>query len=83
MITGFLLQIFYVLIVAMVSLLPSIALPSAWNAAFILMWGYFSSFSFLFPMQTVVAVLITALSFHAALLIFDFTLWVIHLIRGR
>jgi len=83
MITGFFLQIFYVLIVAMISLLPAVALPTAWNAAFVLMWGYFTSFSFLFPMPTVVAVLEVAITFHAALLLFDFTLWIIHLIRGR
>jgi len=83
MITGFLLQLFYVFIVFLVSALPSVALPTAFSAAFVLVWGYLSSFSFLFPMPTLVSVLLLAISFHIALLIFDFSLWLIHLIRGR
>lgn len=83
MITGFFLAVFYVLLVAVTSLFPAVSLPSAWATSFALLWGYFSSFSFLFPMPTVLAVLLLALSFHVALLLFDFTLWVIHLLRGR
>ncbi len=83
MITGFFLQIFYILIVGIISLLPSVGLPSGWNTGFSQILGFFSSFSFLFPMPTIVAVLIVALSFHAAILILDFSLWIIHLIRGR
>jgi len=83
MIIGLLMQIFYVFIVVVVSILPAVPLPALFASAFALVWSYLSSFSFLFPMPVLLVVLGVAISFHIAILIFDFTLWVIHLIRGR
>jgi len=83
MIIGFLLQVFYVVIVAVFYVLPGLPLPVSFASAFATLWGYLSAFSFLFPMPVLLTVLVAALVFHVAILALDFTLWIIHLIRGR
>jgi hypothetical protein len=83
MITGFFLQTFYIVITFMVGLLPTIALPAAFLSALSLAVGYLNAFSFLLPVGSLLTVIGFAITFHLALLTFDFTLWVIHLLRGR
>jgi len=82
MITGFLLRIVLAFIGFAVGLLPVIAMPSGWIDALSLIWGYLNSFSFLFPMATLTAVLSFAVAFHLALLGYDIALKVYHMIRG-
>jgi len=83
MITGFILQIFYAFVAFFVGLLPAIAIPQGWLNALTLIWGYVNQFNYLFPVQTLLTVLLFALAFHVALLLLSFGLWIIHLIRGR
>jgi len=83
MITGFFLQIFYTVIAFFVGLLPVIAVPADWANALALIWGYLQSFSFLFPVATLVSVLSVALTFHLALLSYDLSIKVYHMIRGK
>lgn len=83
MITGFFLQIFYALITFLIGLLPTLALPSGFTDALTLAMSYVNQFTFLFPVSSLLAVVSLALTFHAAILAFDFTLWIIHTLRGR
>jgi len=83
MITGFFLQIFYSVIAFFIGLLPVISIPADWSNALILIWGYLQSFSFLFPVSTLVSVLSVALTFHLALLSYDLSIKVYHMIRGK
>jgi len=82
MITGFFLQIGYTLVAFFVGLLPVIAMPSGWTNAISLIWYYLNSFSFLFPVSTLVQVLTFAIIFHVALLGYDIALKAYHMIRG-
>lgn len=83
MITGFLLESFYGIIVFLFSLFPTLALPTAVTTAVTLAFSYLNQFSFLLPVGSLLTVVGLALTFHVALLTFDFSIWVIHLIRGR
>jgi len=83
MITGFLLSILYTVIAFFVGLLPIIAMPSGWTDALSLIWSYLNSFSFLFPVATLVSVLVFAVAFHLVLLTYDLSLKVYHMIRGH
>jgi len=83
MITGFFLQIFYAVIAFFIGLLPIIAVPADWANALVLIWGYLQSFSFLFPVAALVSVLSVALTFHLALLSYDLSIKVYHMIRGK
>lgn len=82
MITGFFLNILYSFIVFFINLLPVVGLPSDWATAFVLVWSYLMSFSFLFPVSTLITVLGYAFGFHLILLSYDLSLKVYHLIRG-
>lgn len=83
MITGFFLQVAYLFLVFMIGLLPIVAIPTAWLNALTLIWGYVNALNFLFPVSTLLTVVVFALSFHVAILLLRMLLWVIHLIRGR
>jgi hypothetical protein len=83
MISGFFLLIFFVLIDFFIGLLPVFDIPSEVLQAFALGWGYMQSFSWLFPITTLVSVLSVAVFFHVSLLGYDLSLKVYHLIRGR
>jgi len=83
MITGFILQIFYTLVAFFIGLLPVIAIPSGWLNALTLIWSYVNQFNYLFPVQTLLTVLLFALAFHVALLLLSLAMWIIHLVRGR
>jgi len=83
MITGFFLQVFYLVVAFFVGLLPFVEMPSDWLNAIVLAWSYLNSFSFLFPVSTFLSVLTFALVFHIALLGYDLSLKVYHMIRGK
>jgi len=83
MITGFFLQIFYALVSFFIGLLPVIAMPASWTSALSLVWTYLNQYSFLFPVTTLVSVLSFAVVFHLALLGYDLSLKIYHMIRGR
>lgn len=83
MITGFLLQILYTVVAFFVAVLPIIAMPTGWTDALTLIWSYLNSFSFLFPVGTLVSVLGFAVAFHLTLLGYDISLKVYHMIRGK
>lgn len=83
MITGFFLQIGYVLVAFFIGLLPEIPTPDGWTDAIALIMSYMNALSWLFPVATLLQVLSFAVAFHVALLGYDLSLKVYHLIRGR
>jgi len=83
MITGFFLQVFYVLITAIFSLFPSWSLPPEFLSSLLVVWFDVNSFSFFVPIPTLLTVLSLSLVFWAGILILDIVLWILHLIRGR
>lgn len=83
MIIGFLIQILVIFVSFFIQLLPVIPLPTGWIGAVTLFWGYVNALNFLFPVTTLLTVLLIALSFHLAILLLRLALWIIHLLRGR
>jgi len=82
MITGFFLQVGYTIVAFFVGILPIIAIPSGWTSALTLIWSYLNSFAFFFPVSTLTQVLGFAVVFHLALLGYDLSLKIYHMIRG-
>jgi len=82
MITGFFLQIGYTIVAFFVGILPIVSIPSGWTTALTLIWSYLNSFAFFFPVSTLTQVLTFAVVFHLALLGYDLSLKIYHMIRG-
>lgn len=83
MITGFILQIFIAFVNAVLSVLPVVALPTGWISAILLIWGYVNALNFLFPVSTLLDVLLIGLSFQVIIMLLRFTIWIIGVVRGR
>jgi len=83
MISGFFITIFTLFVTFMLGLLPIAAFPSQISTSLAVVWGDVQAYSFFFPMTTLVAVLGSALLFHAVILLFSFIRWTIHLLRGN
>jgi len=83
MITGFFIQIIAAVVLFALAILPTGDLPSGITDALVLIWSYINMFSFLFPVDTLLSVLLLAFLYHGILLLFDMALWVIGLIRGN
>jgi len=82
MITGILITIVATVFTFIVSLLPTIPLPTGITDALTLIWSYINMFSFLFPVDTLLTVLVLALLYHIIFLFWDMGLWIIGVIRG-
>jgi len=82
MITGFLLQILYVVVAFFVGLLPTIDVPVGWTSSIALMMSYVNGLSWLFPVSTLLSVLGLAVTFHVALLGYDLSIKIYHMLRG-
>lgn len=82
MIIGYILSILYTILAFFVGILPTTSVPTGWLDALALIWGYLNSFTFLFPVSTLVSVLGVAVAFHLALLGYDLSLKVYKMIRG-
>jgi len=83
MITGFFLQIGLSLLQFFVGLLPVIAFPTQITTAFQTVWGYVNAFSFIFPVATLVQVLVIAGIFHLTILGWRMANWVGGYLRGK
>lgn len=83
MITGFFLQIFYILVAFFVNLLPTTAFPSGITNAITTVWYYVNSMSFLLPVSTLLQVLVLAMIFHGAILLWRLAHLVGGYIRGK
>jgi len=82
MITTFLLSIFNVFVASLVGLLPVGHLPVAITNALAYFMGILNSFSYVFPVATLLQALAIVLAFDAALLLWRFINWIIRKIPG-
>jgi len=83
MITGFFLTIFAVILNFFVNLLPIYAFPPQISDAIQKIWIYINSFSFLFPVNTLLSVLLIAMIFHGTVIAWHFAHVVMRYLRGR
>jgi len=83
MITGFFLQVFYVFIAFFVGLLPVSEFPDEVTTAIQQAWFYLNSFSFIFPVSTLLTILLIASIFHGAVLLWRLAHLVGGYIRGK
>jgi len=83
MITGFFLSMFLSLLSFFVGLLPVVAFPSSITSAVQTIWYYINAMSFLLPVSTLLTVLLLAMSFHGAILLWRLAHLIGGYIRGR
>jgi len=83
MITGFFLNIISSTLIFIISFLPQYTYPEIITTSITTMWGYISAFSIIFPIGNILTVIIISTFFHVVLWGWDFSVWIIHLIRGR
>jgi len=83
MITGSILALILVLLQFFVNLLPVAAFPTEIAIAIGTMWGYVTSYNFLFPVSTLLTILGIAMIFHATLLVWRLANFIGHYIRGN
>jgi len=83
MITSFLLNIGSSFVSFLIGLLPSSSgVPTEWTSAVYTIWSDINAFSFIVPVDTLLQVLILALTFHFAIFLYHLTMWVIRKIPG-
>jgi len=83
MITDFFLSIPAYVLQAVVSILPNgQTVPAEWTAAVFTVWGYVNSFSFIFPVDTLLWCLGVAMTFHLAIFSFHIFMWIVKRIPG-
>lgn len=83
MITGFFLSMGLALLSFFVGLLPVVVFPAAITSAVQTIWYYINSVSFLLPVGTLLTVLVLAMSFHGAILLWRLAHLIGGYIRGR
>jgi len=83
MITGFFLQVFYAVIAFFVGLLPVSDFPTQITSAIQAAWYYINSFSYIFPVGTLLTIIGIATIFHAAVLFWRLAHLVGGYIRGK
>jgi len=83
MITGFFLTVFVVVLQFFTNLLPIVAYPQEIANAIVSIWYYINSFSFLFPVSTLLQVLAIAFIFHATTIAWHFGHMIARYLRGR
>jgi len=83
MITGALLNFFYAIVAFLVNLLPtSTGLPVAMTNALVNAWTLIQGFSFIIPVDALLACIAIGMTFHVGILSFKIFHWVIGKIRG-
>jgi len=83
MITGFILQIIYSVMAFVVSFLPESAYPTQITDAVLLFWGTMQSFSWLFPMGTLVTVIGIATLYYVSSIAWKFGNMMMRYLRGN
>jgi len=83
MIVGFFLDIIYTFVAFFVNLLPMTAYPQSLADSIRTAWYYINALSFLLPMSTILTVLVLAMSFHVAVLLWRLAHLIGGYIRGR
>lgn len=83
MITSFLLSVLFGFISFLVGLLPlGGSIPVTWTAGVYAIWGYVNAFSFIVPVNILVASLAVAMAFHLFVFAWKVIHWVVSMIRG-
>jgi len=82
MIGTFLLNALSGLLLLLISILPSYALPSSISSSLASVISYGQAFSFIFPISTLITVAGLALLFHLGILGFKLLNWIIGKVRG-
>jgi len=83
MITGFFLNLAYAFVVFLIGLLPTgDTLTTEWVSAVYQIWGYINTFSFIVPVDMLVACLAIAMTFHIFVFAWKGVHWIWSLIRG-
>jgi len=81
MITGFFLVVLYQIVAFIVGWLPTIGFPSQITTAVVLFWGYVNLFSMVIPVQTILTVLLLALTYLAVKLGWSAGHWMLRRFR--
>jgi len=82
MITGFFLTILYTIVSFLISFLPEIQYPQEITDAVMYFWGTMQSFSWLFPMDTLVTILGLATIYFMSSLIWKMGNFIFRYLRG-
>lgn len=85
MIIGWFLQIVYAFVSSLIGLLPvgTLGIPSGFTDGLALIVSYLHSFSWLLPVDQLLAAAIFVVGFYAILLLVKILRWIIHLVRGN
>jgi len=83
MITGFFLNILYSIVAFIVEVLPVVAYPTEITNAVLLFWGTMQSFSWLFPMGTLVSVMGIATAYYLSAIGWKFGNFIFRYLRGN
>jgi len=82
MIITFFLNILNAFIGFMLGLLPTGNLPAAIESSFLTIWGTLNTFSYIFPIGTLLAAIGIIIAFDVAMIIWHIINWVIRKIPG-
>jgi len=82
MIVSFLLNILYTFLNALVSILPTGSLPPQISSGILYFWSLLNSFSYIIPVNTMLAAVGVILIFDAGVLVWHLIQWVIRKIPG-
>jgi len=82
MIITFFLTIVYNFVAGILSLVPSGHLPAQISSAILYFWGIGNSFSYVFPVATLLEALLLVVGFELALLVWHILNWLLRKIPG-
>jgi len=82
MITTFFLTIFFSLLSLFVNFLPTGDLPAGIAEGLAYFWGILNTFNYIFPISTLLTILLIVLSFNTAFWVWGLINWIYHKIRG-
>jgi len=84
MITGFIINAFYVLVYNLVALFPTgdLGIPQAFIDGLDLIVGYMYAWDWLLPIGELLSAFVTVIGFYAVLIAIKGILWIIRTIRG-
>jgi len=83
MITGLIINFFYILLFNLLAFLPdSQGLPSAVASSFTSLSGYAHAWDYIFPIYTLLYILTLSALFHVGILGFKIVNWIINKVRG-
>lgn len=83
MITGFLLSILVAFVTFLIQLLPVGGLPSGVTDAITYIAGVMNTFNFILPISTLFTILTFGLSFQFVIWLWEFSMWIMRMVRGN